>query len=150
VRLLVDEGVPVQVLEPLRRNKGHEFVHVHEAGLNGRKDKFLFSHAMQRGFSALIALDVDQLVEPAEWRSLKASGLHHLSLRQGRTVRGAKGLARVMSSFIVAMPYVLAELQAVDGQRIVEIQLLSATARHKTYNPRYEQARYPYWRGPGP
>jgi hypothetical protein len=148
VRVLIDEGVPVQVLEPLRRNKGHEFVHVHDEGWDGREDRFLFSHARQRGYEALIALDVDQLVEPVEWRALKASGLHHLSLRQGRTVRGATGLARVMSSFIAAMPYVLAELQEVDGQRIIEIQLLSASARHKAYNPRHEQARYPYWRGP--
>lgn len=104
MRLLVDEGVPVQVLDPLRRNRGHEFVHIHEEGWDGRKDRFLFNHAKRRGFNALIALDVDQLAEPAEWRALKSSGLHHVSLRQGRTVRGGTGLARVIASLIVAMP----------------------------------------------
>lgn len=146
MRLLVDEGVPVQVLEPLRRNKGHEFVHIHDEGWDGRKDRFLFDHAKRRGFDALIVLDVDQLADPVEWRALKSSGLHHVSLRQGRTVRGATGLARVMASFIAAMPYVLADLEDVSGQRMVEIQLLAASGRHSMYDPRHEQSRYPYWR----
>lgn len=146
MRLLVDEGVPVQVLEPLRRNKGHEFLHIHDEGWDGRKDRFLFDQAKRRGFDALVVLDVDQLVEPIEWRALKVAGLHHISLRQGRTVRGGTGLARVIASFIVAMPYVLAEIENADGQRIVEIQLLAASARHTTYDPRQERSRYPYWR----
>ena len=81
-----------------------------------------------------------------EWRALKASGLHHLSQRQGRTVRGGAGLARVMASLIVAMPYVLADLDQAIGQRIVEIRLLSGSSRHEMYDPRQEQARYHYWR----
>jgi hypothetical protein len=44
------------------------------------------------------------------------------------------------------MPYVLADLGEADTQRIVEIQLLSASARHQTFDPRREQRRYPYWR----
>lgn len=145
--VLVDEGVPVPVLEPLRRsNRGHAFTHVTELRWDGRKDRSLFAAASRRGFEAIIALDVDQLVEPAEWRALKASRLHHISLRQGRTVQGASGLARVLASLIVAMPYVLAELDGADGQRIVEVSLLSATARHRSFDPRQEQRRYPYWR----
>jgi predicted nuclease of predicted toxin-antitoxin system len=146
VRLLVDEGVPVQVMEPLRRNRGHEFTHVTELGWSGRKDAALFATAARRGFDGIVVLDVDQLVEPAEWRSLRASALHHISLRQGRTVRGATGVARVLASLIVAMPYVLAELSALAEQRIVEISLLSASARHESFDPRLEQRRYPYWR----
>jgi len=146
VRLLVDEGVPVQVLEPFRRNRGHKFEHVTQLKWHGRTDVQLFNAAARRNFDAIVALDVDQLVDPAEWRALKASGLHHISLRQGRTVRGATGLARVLGSLIVAMPYILADLDQVDGQRIVEVALLSATARHETFDPRTEQRRYPYWR----
>jgi hypothetical protein len=146
VRVLVDEGVPVQVLEPLRRNRGHEFEHVAEMGWDGRKDQQLFATAARRGFEALVAVDVDQLVEAGEWRALKKSGLHHISLRQGRTVKGATGVARVLASLIVAMPYVLADLAGVDSQRIVEVSLLSAAARHESFDPRREARRYPYWR----
>jgi predicted nuclease of predicted toxin-antitoxin system len=146
VRLVVDEGVPVQVLEPLRRNKGHQFAHVTDLGWDGQKDQPLFAAAAQRGFDAIVALDVDQLFEPAEWRALRRSRLHHISLRQGRTVRGRTGVARVLASLIVAMPYVLADLATTDGQRIVEVALLAATARHELFDPRRERQRYPYWR----
>jgi hypothetical protein len=146
VRLLVDEGVPVQVMQPLRLNRGHEFAHVTELRWSGRKDTALFESAARRGFDAIVVLDVDQLVEPVEWRALRASALHHISLRQGRTIRGASGVARVAASLIVAMPYVLVELSAVAEQRIVEISLLSATARHEAFDPKVEQRRYPYWR----
>jgi hypothetical protein len=146
VLVLVDEGVPVQVLEPLRRNRGHVFQHVAQIGWDGRKDQPLFASAADRGFDAIVAVDVDQLVEPAEWRALKRCGLHHISLRQGRTVKGRTGVARVLASLIVAMPYVLADLADVDSQRIVEVALLSAAARHQTFDPRREDRRYPYWR----
>jgi hypothetical protein len=146
VRLLVDEGVPVQALEPFRRNKGHVFSHITELNWDGRKDAALFADAARQGFDAIVALDVEQLADPSEWRALRASGLHHISLRQGRTVRGATGLARVLASLIVAMPYVLADLADVTDQRIVEVALLSAAARHQVFDPRREQRRYPYWR----
>jgi hypothetical protein len=146
VRLLVDEGVPVQVLEPLRRNIGHEFDHVYDVKWGGRHDVPLFRSAERRGYDGIIVLDVDQLVEPAEWRALRRSGIHHVSLRQGRTVRGRTGVARVLASLIVAMPYVLEDLDAADSQRIVEISLLSANARHESFDPRRERSRYPYWR----
>ncbi len=146
MRLLVDEGVPVQVLEPFRRNKGHEFSHVTELGWDGRKDRPLFASAAKRGFDAIVALDVDQLVDAREWRALRTAALHHVSLRQGRTVKGRTGVARVLASLIVAMPYVLADLEAVNGQRIVEIALLSAASRHEVFDPRKEERRYPYWR----
>ncbi len=146
MRLLVDEGVPVQVLPSVRRNRGHEFTHVTELGWDGREDRPLFADAAGRGFEAIVALDVDQLVDGSEWRALKSSKLHHISLRQGRTVTGRTGLARVLASFIVAMPYVLDDLVEVDSQRIVEVSLLSATSRHEVFDPRRERRRYPYWR----
>jgi hypothetical protein len=146
VLVLVDEGVPVQVLGPLRRNHGHVFEHVTKLGWAGRDDQSLFAGAASRGFHAIVAVDVDQLVEPTEWRALKRSGLHHISLRQGWTVRGRTGIARVLASLIVAMPYVLADLADDDGQRIVEVALLSAAARHELFDPRREERRYPYWR----
>ncbi|HWK25438.1 MAG TPA: hypothetical protein VNS09_02690 [Solirubrobacter sp.] len=144
--VLVDEGVPLQVMAPLRLNRGHTFTHVTELTWGGRKDTELFASAASRGFEAIVVLDVDQLVEPTEWRALKRSKLHHVSLRQGRTVRGASGVARVLASLIVAMPYVLTDLEEADDQQIVEVSLLSATSRHESFDPRREQARYPYWR----
>ena len=89
---------------------------------------------------------MDQLSDVEECRALKRSGLHHISLRQGRTVSGVSGVARVIGSIVAAMPYVLADLEGQRGQRIVELQLLAASSRHETFNPNREAERYPYWR----
>jgi hypothetical protein len=65
--------------------------------------------------------------------------------RRGAWMRGLKGLARVIAS-VVAMPYVLEDLEDAEGQRVVELSLLSAGRRHELYDPRKEPGRYPYWR----
>jgi hypothetical protein len=43
MRFLLDEGLPVQLLGPLRLNKPHEFHHVNELLWKGKQDQFLFS-----------------------------------------------------------------------------------------------------------
>ena len=146
MRVLVDEAVPVQVLAGLSLNRPHEFDHVNDLQWKGRGDLDLFRGAVARRYDAILTLDVNQLSAPEEWRALRRSGLHHISLQQGRSARGIVGLARVIASIIVAMPYVLAELEAADGQRIVELTLLAARSRHEAFDPRKEQNRYPYWR----
>lgn len=145
MRVLVDEGMPVQVLAPLGCNRGHEFAHVETLKWKGRQDQPLFEAAAQRGYEAILTLDVNQLSDADECRALRRSGLHHISLQQGRSVRGTKGVARVVASVVAAMPYVLDDLRTADGQRIVELALFAAARRHEVYDPRIERARYPYW-----
>ena len=146
MQVLVDEGMPVQLIEPLRRNRGHSFDHIDELRWKGRLDQPLFREASSRGYEAILTLDVNQLSDAEECRALRRSRLHHVSIQQGRSVRGLKGLARVMASVIAAMPYVLEDLEYAPGQRIVELSLLSAGRRHQTFDPREEPTRYPYWR----
>lgn len=146
MRFLLDEGMPVQLLSPLRLNTAHEFAHVDELLWKGKQDAFLFQDAAAGGYDAIATPDVDQLSDPQLCRSLRSSGLHHLSLRQGRTVQGRSGVARVIASIIVAMPYIVEELERAGGQRIVEVSLLAAGARHEIFDPAAESARYPYWR----
>lgn len=148
MKLLLDEGLAVQLLDPLRRNGGHEFRHVGEIGWKGKLDHFLFPDAASAGFDAIVSLDVDQLADRKEWKALRKSDLHHISVKQGRTVKGRKGLARVIASLIVAMPYVLEELAEAEHQRIVEIKLLASGSRHESFEARREQIGYPYWREP--
>lgn len=145
MQILVDEGMPVQLIEPLRRNRGHGFDHIGDLRWKGRLDQPLFREAADNGYAAILTLDVNQLSDPDECRALRRSGLHHISLQQGRTVSGLKGLARVMASVIASMPYVLEDLDKAPGQRIVELSLLSARRRHETFDPRTEPSRYPYW-----
>jgi predicted nuclease of predicted toxin-antitoxin system len=97
MRVLVDEGMPVQVLAPLRLNKGHEFDHVDELRWKGKKDVPLFRDAAAKGYAAVLTLDLAQLDSAEESRALKRSGLHHVGIAQGRSAQGIKGIARVIS-----------------------------------------------------
>jgi hypothetical protein len=146
MRILVDEGMPVQVLSPLRLNKGHDFDHIDELRWKGKPDVPLFRDAAAKGYEAILTLDLSQLASFDESRALKRSGLHHIGIAQGRSARGITGVARITASVIVSMPYVLRDLVGASGQRIVELSLLSATSRHALFDPRVEQARFPYWR----
>lgn len=145
MRVLVDEGMPVQVVPPLRLNRGHEFVHVEELGWKGKLDGPLFRDAAAKGFDAILTLDLSQLDSLEESRALKRSGLHHVGIAQGRSAQGINGIARVIASVVVGMPYVLKDLVEAEGQRIVELSLLSASKRHTVYDPRIDRARFPYW-----
>ncbi len=145
MRFLLDEGMPVQLLEVLRLNVPHEFEHVDEVRWKGKRDAFLINDAAARRFDGIVTLDVDQLSDPELCRALARSRLHHISLRQGRRAVGKRGVARVIASIAAGMPYVIEDLEASDGQRVVEIALLSPTARHETLDPKRERQRLPYW-----
>jgi hypothetical protein len=146
MRVLVDEAMPVQVVAPLRLNRKHEFDHVNELRWKGKSDVRLFADAAQRGYDAVLTLDLAQLESFEESRALKQSGLHHIGIQQGRSAQGIRGMARVIASVVAAMPYVLGDLEAVDGQRVVELTLLSASRRHALLDPKIATARFPYWR----
>lgn len=145
MRFLLDEGLPVQLLGPLRLNHGCSFDHVDELGWKGKQDPFLIRDAANRDYQALIALDVNQLADPDECRDLKQSGLHHISLRQGSRIQGRKGVARIIASIVVAMPYVIEDLRSKTRQHVVEISLFAGSARHELLDPRREHERLPYW-----
>jgi hypothetical protein len=145
MRVLVDEGMPVQVLEPLRLNKGHSFDHVEEIRWKGKKDVSLFRDAASRGYEAILTLDVAQLESIEESGALRKSKLHHIAIQQGRTAQGVRGMARVIASVVAAMPYVLDELDIAKGQRVVQLSLLKAARRHEVFDPQIDAARFPYW-----
>jgi hypothetical protein len=146
MRVLVDEGMPVQVLPALQLNKGHVFEHVQGLRWKGKKDVPLFRDAASKGYEAILTLDVAQLDSVEESRALRRSGLHHIGIHQGRSAQGIRGMARVIASVIVTMPYVLEDLDQADGQRIVELSLLSGARRHGVFDPQQDVSRFPYWR----
>jgi hypothetical protein len=145
MRVLVDEAMPVQVLAPLRLNKGDSFDHVNDLHWKGKKDVSLFRDAAKKGYEAVLTLDVAQLESADESRALRLSKLHHIGIQQGRSAQGVRGMARVIASVVAAMPYVLDDLANVDGQRIVELRLLNASRRHDVFDPQVEITRFPYW-----
>jgi hypothetical protein len=146
MRVLVDEAMPVQVVAPLRLNRGHQFDHVEDLNWKGRPDVALFRDAASKGYHAILTLDLAQLDSAEESRALKRSGLHHVGIGQGRSAQGIRGIARVIASVVVSLPYVLTELEEADGHRIVELSLLSPSRRHTLFDPKIDSARFPYWK----
>jgi hypothetical protein len=82
VRLLLDEDVPVQLLEPLRRLlPGHQVDHVQGLGWKGKPDDFLLADAAARGYDVLVTNDSGQMDSPKECRDIRDSGIHHTRYR---------------------------------------------------------------------
>jgi hypothetical protein len=129
VYVLLDEGVPVPLLELVRIDKSHDFEHVVYCNLAGKKDRDLFPLAAQRGVEVLVALDRAQLNYEPEWRALRQAGLHHVSLRQRRTTQSKRGTLRVLASIALALPRVLDHLAACKEPQVVDIALLADSAR---------------------
>ena len=105
MRVLLDEDVPVQVLEPLKRVlRGHEVRHLNDLGWKNKKDVFVLHDAVAKGFDVLVTNDAAQLDDPDETDAIKKSGLHHVRYSQ-RPDLGLHGLvSRDAGSFTLAAP----------------------------------------------
>jgi PIN like domain len=143
MRLLLDEDVPVQLLEPLRHLlSGHQIDHTEQLGWKGKKDRFLLPDARRRGYDALLTNDSGQLDSVEECRAIRDSQIHHLRYHQD-TRRGIDGLALAMAAVMGGIRQVIRELEDVDGQRLVEIQAIQPGRRHRMTDPRIDPP--PYW-----
>ncbi|MGH3889371.1 MAG: DUF5615 family PIN-like protein [Pseudonocardiaceae bacterium] len=143
MKLLLDEDVPVQLVEPLRRLlREHQVDHVQDLGWKGKKDHFLLPDASGKGYDALITNDSAQLDSVEETRAIRDSGMHHIRYRHD-TRRGIDGLALAMAAVMAAIRPVVRELDDADEQRLVEIQAILPTKRHQITDPRVDPP--PYW-----
>lgn len=85
MKLLLDEDVSLQLVEPLRRLlRGHQVDHVQDLGWKGKKDRFLLPDASGKGYDALLTNDGAQLDSAEETRAIRDSGMHHI--RYGTTL----------------------------------------------------------------
>lgn len=143
MRVLLDEDVPKQLLEPLRHlTRGrHEVVHVADTKLRGKKDAPLLKEAGRQGFEAVVTNDAAQLDDPAETRAIKRSGLHHI--RYSQRHKGLRGLALALGALVAELPTVLDELTTASSQRLVRIHGLDpARKRYEIVDPSQEAPRY--------
>lgn len=145
MRLLVDENTAVQLLAPLRYVlPQHQVDHVTEVKWSGKKDVQLLLDAARKAYDVLLTKDGRQLEDPDETDSIKKAGIHHIRYSQKES--GVGGLALAIGAIIAAMPFVMRELDAADGQRLVHIQGLSPvpSQRFESNDPRQNPPRY--WR----
>ncbi|WP_329456509.1 hypothetical protein [Streptomyces sp. NBC_01497] len=130
MRILIDENVPVQVLEMLRRIlPEHEIKHVSEIRWAGKKDLALLPDAARKGFDAFLTRDARQLEDPSETEAIKKSGMHHIRFSQAH--RGMSGLGLAMGAVVAAMPLVIAELGEAGIQQLIHIKGLSPVSKHR-------------------
>ncbi|ADB35846.1 hypothetical protein Kfla_6856 [Kribbella flavida DSM 17836] len=142
MRILLDEDVALQVLEPLRHVlRDHRVDHVQRLGWSGKKDLFVLRDAAAQHFEVLVTNDARQLDDPAETAAIKKCGLHHVRFRQ-RYELGLNGLALALGAVVSAMPFVVAELAAASGQRLVRISSIQASGRHSTVDPSADPPKY--------
>jgi hypothetical protein len=129
MRILIDENVPVQMLEMLRRLlPGHDVRHVSEIKWAGKKD---------------LAKDGRQLEDPSETSAIKKSGMHHIRFSHGH--KGMAGLGLAMGAVIAAMPLIVRELDTAHGQQLVHIKGLNPGSKQRF--DRVDPAKQPprYW-----
>ena len=141
MQVLLDEDVPIQTLEILRHVlRGHDVRHIHSIKWGGKKDVFLYRDAHAKGYDAIVTNDGHQMSDPAECREVKKSGMHRIAY----DVRpGLKGLAIAVASIVAAMPAIVEELEASDGQRLVSIMSLDHKKRRYTsVDPKRDPPRY--------
>lgn len=140
VRLLLDEDVPVQLLEPLRRLlPGHKVDHVQGLGWKGKPDHFLLADAAARGYDVLVTNDSGQMDSPKECRDIRDSGIHHTRYRM---LDGLDGLALAMGAVLAAIRPIVKELASVGAQRLVVVQGIAPGKRHTTVDPAVDPPRY--------
>lgn len=130
MQVLLDEDVPIQTLEILRHVlRTHDVHHIHGLGWSGKKDVFVYRDARAKGYDAIVTNDRHQMSDPDECREVKRSRLHRIAY----DVRpGMKGLAIAVASIVAAMPSIVEELEASDGQRLVSIMSLDHKKRRYT------------------
>ena len=141
MRILLDEDVPVQVLEILRRVLvDHEIDHVDTIRWKGKKDPVLIPNAASRGYDVLVTNDLGQLNDPDECRAIRRARIHHVTFRIGD---GLRGLALAVAAIVAAMPRLVDELAGSSGQRLGEITSVKDQRRHTLIDPRKDPP--PYW-----
>jgi hypothetical protein len=153
VRVLLDEDVPVQVLESLQQVlHGHTIDHVDRIGWKSKKDLALLPDAGKRGYEVLVTNDKNQLEDVEESRAIRDSGMHHVRYDQD-TNRGKEGLALAMASLLAAAVPCIRELEAATGQRLVHIKSIAPhqrSARYDVVDPIKDPPSYWPRGGPAP
>lgn len=130
MRILIDENVPVQVLDMLRRLlPTHEVKHVSEIKWAGKKDLALLPDAARKGFDVFLTKDSRQLEDPLETGAIKKSGLHHIRFSQAH--KGMVGLGLAMGAVVAAMPLIIGELDEADAQQLIHIKGLNPAGKHR-------------------
>ena len=123
MKLLLDENVPAPITSTVKTllRRSHDVQHVIDlAGWSGTKDLQLYGKAKDAGFHVVVTNDAKQMNRKPEVEAIAKSGLHRIQYPHKQD--GLAGLGLAMATVCAALPLVLAELAAADGQRLVTLK----------------------------
>src|SRR5215469_12968383 len=112
----------------LRRS--HDVRHVIDIpGWSGTKDLHLYGKAKDAGFEVVITNDAKQMNRKLAVEATTKSGLHRIQYPHKQD--GLAGLGLAMATVCAALPSVLQELAAADGQRLVTLKGIDPGRDHR-------------------
>lgn len=141
--ILLDEDVPIPAVQLIAKVLGdHVVEHVQAKGWSGKDDTPLLRDASRAGFDAIVTNDSSQLEDAKETKAIKESGLHHV--RYAQRHQGLKGLGLAMGALVAALPGLIEELEAAQGQRLAAVNGLDPnnSKRFKTIDPKRNPPKY--------
>jgi PIN domain-containing protein len=132
VKLLLDENVPAPMTSTIKTllRRSHNVQHVIDVpGWSGTKDLQLYKKAAEAGFQLVVTNDAKQMNRKSEVEAIAWSGLHRVQYPHRQN--GLAGLGLAVASVCAALPSVLQELAAADGQRLVTLRAIDPGRDHR-------------------
>ena len=132
MKLLLDENVPAPMTSTVKTllRRSHDVQHVNDMpGWSGTKDLHLYGTAKDAGFQAVVTNDAKQMNRKLEVEAIANSGLHRIQYPHRQD--GLAGLGLAMATVCAALPSVLQELAAADGQRLVALKGIDPGRDHR-------------------
>jgi hypothetical protein len=132
VKLLLDENVPAPVTSTVKTllRRSHDVQHVIDMpGWSGTKDLHLYGKAKDAGFEVVVTNDAKQMNRKLEVEAIAKSGLHRIQYPHKQD--GLAGLGLAIATVCAALPSVLQELTAADGQRLVTLKGVDPGRDHR-------------------
>jgi hypothetical protein len=125
VKLLLDENVPAPMTSTVKilLRRSYDVQHVIDlTGWSGTKDLHLYGKAKDAGFQVVVTNDAKQMNRKVEVEAIAKAGLHRVQYPHRQN--GLAGLGLAMATVCAALPSVLQELEAADGQRLVTLRAI--------------------------
>lgn len=132
MKLLLDENVPAPITSTVKTllRRSHDVQHVIDMpGWSGTKDLHLYGKAKDAGFEVVVTNDAKQMNRKLEVEAIAKSGLHRAQYPHRQN--GLAGLGLAMATVCAALPSVLQELAAADGQRLVTLKGIDPGRDHR-------------------
>ena len=132
MKLLLDENVPAPVTSTVKTllRRSHDVQHVIDMpGWSGTKDLHLYGKAKDAGFEVVVTNDAKQMNRKLEVEAIAKSGLHPIQYPHNQD--GLAGLGLAIATVCAALPSVLQELTAADGQRLVTLKGVDPGRDHR-------------------